>query len=99
MLKHWVQADQLKIFESVITSRPENAKTKNFPKSTATHVDIPSGSDVKLEDSAFDDIHALFKSWFYTMGVEPTWIMKALDYLVPHTNGIFIWATTAAEFL
>ena len=33
------------------------------------------------------------------MGVEPTWITKALDYLVPPANGIFIWATTAAEFL
>ena len=33
------------------------------------------------------------------MGVEPTWITKALDYLTPRTNGIFIWATTTAEFL
>ena len=72
-----------------------------FPKSTITHVDIPSGSDIMPEDSASDDIHALLESQFYTMGVEPTWITKALDYLVPRTDGIFIWATvaTAAEFL
>ena len=25
--------------------------------------------------------------------------MKALDYLVPRATGIFIWATTVAEFL
>ena len=27
------------------------------------------------------------------------WIEKALDYLVPRSAGIFIWATTAADFL
>ena len=81
-LKHWVQADHLKMFKLVITSRPEGAITKMFPEFTTTHVDIPSGSDVKLEDS-----------------VERTWITNALDYLVSRTNGIFIWATTAAEFL
>jgi len=72
-----------------------------FLESTITHVDIPSGSGVKLEDSASDDIRAFIESRFYTMGVEPTWITKALDYLVPRTDGIFIWATvaTAAEFL
>ena len=70
-----------------------------FPKSTITHVDIPSGSDVMPEDSASDDIRALLESQFYTMGVEPTWITKALDYLVPRATCIFIWETTAAEFL
>jgi len=70
-----------------------------FPEFTTTHVDILSGSDVRLEDSASDDIRAFLKSRFYTTGVEPTWITNALDYLVPRTNGIFIWATTAAEFL
>ena len=70
-----------------------------FPEFTITHVDIPSGSDVKLEDSASDDIRAFLESKFYTMGVEPTWITKALDYLVPLATGIFIWATTTAEFL
>ena len=98
-LKRWVQADHLKKFKLVITSRPEDAITKMFPESTITHVDIPSGSDVKPEDSASDDIRAFLKSRFYTMGVEPTWIMKALDYLVPRATGIFIWATTVAEFL
>ena len=99
MLKRWVQADHLKMFKLVITSWPEDAITKMFPKSTIIHVNIPSGSNVMPEDSASDDIHALLESQFYTMEVEPTWIMKALDYLVPRATGIFIWVTTAAEFL
>ena len=70
-----------------------------FPKPTITHVDIPSGSGVKLEDSASDDIRAFLESRFYTTEVEPTWITKALGCLVPRATGIFIWATTAAEFL
>jgi len=61
-LKHWVQADHLNIFKLVITSRPEDAITKMFPEFTITHVDIPSGSDVKLEDSASDDIRAFIES-------------------------------------
>jgi len=67
MLKRWVQADHLKKFKLVITSRPEDAMTKMFPKSTITHVDIPFGSDVKPEDSASDDIHAFLKSQFYIL--------------------------------
>ena len=98
-LKRWVQADHLKMFKLVIKSRPEGAITKVFSEFITTHVDILSGSDVRLEDSAFDDIRAFLESRFYTTGVEPTWITNALDYLVPRTNGIFIWATTAAEFL
>ena len=70
-----------------------------FPEFTTTHVDIPSGSDVKLEDSASDDIRAFIESQFYTTGVEHTWITKALGCLVPRATGIFIWAATTAEFL
>jgi len=33
------------------------------------------------------------------MGVEPAWIAEALSYLVFRATGIFIWATTVAEFL
>ena len=98
-LKRWVQADHLKKFKLVITSRPEDAITKMFPDSVSTHVNIPSGSEVKLEDSASDDICAFLKSRLVTMGMEPAWIARALDYLVPRATGIFIWATTAAEFL
>ena len=64
MLKRWVQADHLKMFKLVITSWPEDAITKMFPKPTITYVDIPSGSGVKLEDSASDDIRAFLESRF-----------------------------------
>jgi len=33
------------------------------------------------------------------MRVGDEWVKKALDYLVPRATGIFIWATTVAEFL
>jgi len=33
------------------------------------------------------------------MKMKSTWIAKALDYLVPGAAGIFIWATTVANFL
>jgi len=33
------------------------------------------------------------------MGVEPIWIAKVSDYLVPCTVGIFIWAIKVANFL
>jgi len=98
-LKRWVQADHLKKFKLVITSRPEDAITKMFPNSISTHVNIPSGSDVQPEDSASGDIRVFLKSRFDDMGVEPAWTAKALDYLVPRATGIFIWATAAAEFL
>jgi len=62
MLKHWVQADYLKMFKLVITSQPEDAITKVFLKSTITHVNIPSGSNIMLEDNASDDIRAFIES-------------------------------------
>jgi len=33
------------------------------------------------------------------MEMDPAWITEALDYLVPGAAGIFIWATTVANFL
>ena len=33
------------------------------------------------------------------MKMKPIWITKALGYLVPSAAGIFIWATTVANFL
>ena len=82
-----------------MTSRPEDAITKMFPDSVNIHVNISSDSEVKLEDSASDNIHAFFKSRFDTMRMEPAWIVRALNYLVPCASGIFIWATTVTEFL
>ena len=70
-----------------------------FPNFVSIHVNILSGSNVKPEDSAFDDICAFLKSQFDTMRMEPGQIVEALGYLVPHDTGIFIQATTAAEFL
>jgi len=98
-LKHWIQMDHLKRFKLVITSRLEDAITKMFPDSVSIHVNIPSGSEVKLEDSASDDICVFLKSQLDTMGMEPAWIARALDYLVSCATCIFIWATTAAKFL
>ena len=72
--------------------------TSLFPDSISTH-NIPSGSDVRLGDSASNDIRVLLKLCFKGMGVEDVWIEKALDYLIPRTAGIFIWATTIASFL
>jgi len=97
-LERWVQVDCLKKFKLVITSRPENRITQKFPDSVSIH-DIPSGNDVKPGDSASNDIRAFLESKLHEMGMEPTWIAKALDYLTPRATGIFIWATTAAEFL
>ena len=98
-LKHWVEIDHLKKFKLVITSRPEDRITETFPDSISTHVNIPSGNDVKLEDSASDDIRVFLKSRLDNMKVGDEWVKKALGYLVPRATGIFIWATTVADFL
>jgi len=97
-LKHWIQAEHLKRFKLVITSRPESRITKIFPESIRIH-EIPSGSNVKLEDSVSNDIRTFLKSRLDDMEVEPVWIAKALDFLVRGAAGIFIWATTMANFL
>ena len=62
-------------------------------------MNIPSGTDVKPRDSAFDDIRVFLKSRLNNMKVGDDWVKKALDYLVPCATGIFIWATTVADFL
>ena len=98
-LRHWAVVDHLQKFKLVITSRPEENVTRMFPDSISTHVNIPSGSDVRLGDSVSDDIHAFLKLCLKGMGMEDAWIEKALDYLVPRAAGIFIWATTVANFL
>ena len=98
-LKHWALVDHLQKFKLVITSRPEDNVTRMFPDSISTHVNIPSGSDVRLGDSASDDIRAFLESYFKGMGMEESWIEKTLDYLVRRAAGIFIWATTVANFL
>jgi len=98
-LKRWTQVDHLKRFKLVTTSRPEDCISQTFPKSISVHIAIPSGSDVKLGDSASQDIHAFLKSCLENMGMKNKLIKKALDFLVPRAAGIFIWATTAANFL
>jgi len=98
-LRRWVEVDHLKKFKLVITSRLESCITQIFPDNTGMYINIPSGSEIKPEDSASDDIHTFPKSRLDAMEVEPAWIGTALDYLVPHAVGIFIWATTVAEFL
>jgi len=95
-LKRWIQADHLKKFKVVITSRPEDRIT--FPESISIH-GIPSGIDIKPGDSASEDIRALLKSRLESMGMKSTLIEKALGYLVPRAAGTFIWATTVANFL
>jgi len=98
-LRRWVEVDHLKRFKLVITSRPEIRITQTFPDSISTHINIPSGSDVRPEDRASNDIRRFLKSRLDGMEVEPAWSTKVLDYLVPRALGVFIWATTVADFL
>ena len=98
-LRRWVEVDHPMKFKLVITSRLESRITQIFPDNTSMYINIPSGSEVKPEDSASDDIRTFLKSRLDAMEVEPAWIVTALDYLVPHAVGIFIWATMVAEFL
>ena len=95
-LKRWTQVDHLKKFKMVITSQPEDCIA--LPDSISIY-EIPSGSNVKSGDDAFKDIHAFLKSQLDDMKMKAGWIAKALDHLVPRAAGIFIWATTAANFL
>jgi len=61
-LKHWIQAEHLKRFKLVITSRPENHITRILSDTICIHVDIPSDHDVKLGDSASKDICTFLES-------------------------------------
>jgi len=94
--RHWIQVNHLKRFKLVITSRPDDRIT--FPDSISIH-DIPSGHGVKPGDSVSNDIRTFLQSRLNDMKMEPAWIATALDYLVPGAAGIFIWATTVADFL
>ena len=98
-LKRWVQINHLKRFKLIITSRPEDNISRIFPESVSIHIAIPSGSDVKFGDSTSEDIRTFLKSRLNDMDMKPAWIARALDYLVPGAAGIFIWATTVANFL
>jgi len=98
-LQRWVQKDHLKKFKLVITSRPEDQIDKTFPDSICTLVHIPSGTDVKSGDSASNDIYTFLKDRFDSRKMEDGWVKEALDFLVPRAAGIFIWATTAVDFL
>ena len=69
-LKRWIQVDHLRKFKLVITSRPDNRITQIFPDSISTHVNIPSGGDVKPGDSASDDIRVFLRSQLDAMGME-----------------------------
>jgi len=95
-IQHWTQVDQLKKLKLVITSQPEDHITFRDPISI---YDIPSGHGVKPGDSVSSDIHMFLQSRLDNMNMEPGWIAEALDYLVPGAAGIFIWATTVANFL
>ena len=75
-LKRWIQVDHLKRFKSVITSRPEDHISQTFPKSISIHIVIPSGSNVKLGDSASEDIRAFLKSYLENMGMNGALIKK-----------------------
>jgi len=98
-LKRWIQINHLKRFKLIITSRQEDNISRIFPESVSIHIAIPSGSDVKLGDSTSEDIRAFLESRLNDMDMKPAWITKALDYLIPSAAGIFIWATTVANFL
>ena len=98
-LQRYTQEDDLKKFKLIITSRPDDHITRIFPDSISTHVNIPSGKDVKPDDSASNDIHAFLKKQFEVTNMGDAWVNEALYYLVPCAAGMFIWATTVAGFL
>jgi len=98
-LQRWAQKDHLKKFKVIITSRPEDRITRTFPDSIPTHVNIPSGKDVNPGDSASNDIRAFLKKRLEGTNMGDAWVNEALDYLVPGAAGMFIWATTVADFL
>jgi len=98
-LNRWIHIDHLRRFKLVITSRHDEFIQRMFPESMSIHIDIPSGSSVKPGDHTFHDIRTFLKSRLDSMGEGDAWIKRALDRLVPRAAGIFIWATTVADFL
>jgi len=99
MLQRWAQKDHLKRFKVIITSLPEDRITQTFPDSISTHVNIPSGMDVKPSDSVSNDICAFLKKQLERTNMGDTWVNEALDYLVLCAAGMFIWAITVYDFL
>jgi len=61
-----------------------------FPGSVSTYVNISSGSNVKPEDNASNNIYTFLMLQFDIIEMEPGWIAEALSYLVPHATSIFI---------
>jgi len=98
-LERWTLSNCLKKLKLIITSRPEDRITRTFPDTISMHVNIPSGKDIKPGDSASNDICAFLKDQLENEKIEAAWVKEVLDYLVPRAAGMFIWATTAADFL
>lgn len=98
-IKRWGQVDHLKKFKLVITSRLDEDIERKLPEIINSPFNIPSGSDVKPGDSASNDIRAYLKYRLDGLKMGDAWVRKALDYLVPCAAGMFIWATTVADFL
>jgi len=96
MLECWAEADYLKRFKLVVTSRPDDRIT--FPDSISIY-DIPSGQEVKPGDSVSNDIRVFLKSRLDNMEKDSAWVAETVNYLVPGAAGVFIWATTIANFL
>ena len=69
-LKHWALVDCLKKFKLIITSWPEDRIIQTFPESISTHINIPSGSNVKPGDSTLNDIQLLLMSRLSAMGMD-----------------------------
>jgi len=98
-LRHWAQEDCRKKFRLIITSRPDKHIEQIFPKSISTHVKIPSGNEVKPGDKPSKDIQAFLESHLSVMDMDKAWVSEARDYLALRAAGMFIWATTAVQFL
>ena len=69
-LKRWTLVGCLRKFKLIITSRPEDPITQTFPESISTHVNIPSGNDVKPGDGASNDIQVFLMSCLSVMGMD-----------------------------
>ena len=98
-LRRWALVDHLRKFKLIITSRLEDRITQTFPESNSTYINILSGSGVKPGDSASKDISLFLMSRLSEMGMKEAWVNEAHRYLVPRAAGMFIWATTVADFL
>jgi len=98
-LQRWAQKDHLKKFKLIITSRVDDRIAQTFPDSISMHINIPSGKDVERGDSASSDIEVFLELRLNMMGMDKAWVKEAHEYLAPRAAGVFIWATTAVQFL